>query len=311
MPRRQWRQARPPDETDSTTRKKRAQRRRERARAQELEGNDESNGWAPTTKETKKPKKPKGEPRAQPMKQVPIHASARRGRAEEAEGAEGAEGDAESHYTMADSVCAGGTVERTRRTARPRTAGTACSSWPEGVPRDFSLEASKAPVLFHQKWCFLGCLLVLAWGETTNRTMADGREWYSCRTIRCGSGSWQDCGAGLWNRRQAHGVLAVQRQYSFRRQPEVTQRGKGVTTQTCFLPRGRRAQARSVGEGASPCQANLGVFHGRLLRRGVRAKGAGPSGRNKPAGFPLTFCLFVCLFSLHNSQSMDPKEREE
>ena len=156
-------------------------------------------------------------------------------------------------------------MERTRRTARPRTAGTACSSWPEGVPRDFSLEASKAPVLFHQKWCFLGCLLVLAWGETTNRTMADGREWYSCRTIRCGSGSWQDCGAGLWNRRQAHGVLAVQRQYSFRRQPEVTQRGKGVTTQTCFLPRGRRAQARSVGEGASPCQANLGVFHGRLL----------------------------------------------
>lgn len=187
-------------------------------------------------------------------------------------------------------------MERTRRTARPRTAGTACSSWPEGVPRDFSLEASKAPVLFHQKWCFLGCLLVLAWGETTNRTMADGREWYSCRTIRCGSGSWQDCGAGLWNRRQAHGVLAVQRQYSFRRQPEVAQRDKGVTTLTCFLPRGRRAQARSVGEGASPCQANLGVFHGRLLRRGVRAKGAGPSGRNKPAGFPLTFCLFVCLF---------------
>ena len=237
LPRRQWRQARPPDETDSTTRKKRAQRRRERARAQGLEGDDESNGWAPTTKE------PKDESQAQPMEDIPIHASARRGRAEggaEAEGDEGDEGDAESHYTMADSVCAGGTVERTRRTARPRTAGTACSSWPEGVPRDFSLEASKAPVLFHQKWCFLGCLLVLAWGETTNRTMADGREWYSCRTIRCGSGSWQDCGAGLWNRRQAHGVLAVQRQYSFRRQPEVTQRGTGVTTLTCFLPRGRR-----------------------------------------------------------------------
>ena len=46
-----------------------------------------------------------------------------------------------------------------------------------------------------------------------------------------------------------------------------------------------------MGEGASPCQANLGVFHGRLLRRGVWAKGAGPSGRNKPAGFPLTFCF--------------------
>ena len=34
------------------------------------------------------------------------------------------------------------------------------------------------------------------------------------------------------------------RQYSFRRQPEVTQRDIGVTTLTCFLPRGRRAQAR-------------------------------------------------------------------
>ena len=211
LPRRQRRQARPPDETDSTTRKKRAQRRRERARAQELEGNNESNGWAPTTKKPKKPKEPKDELRAQPMEDIPIHARARRGRAEKAEegeeaegdaeaeeaeedeGGEGDEGDAESHYTMADSVCAGGTVERTRRTARPRTAGTACSSWSDGVPRDFSLEASKAPVLFHQKWCFLGCLLVLAWGKTTNRTMADGREWYSCRTIRCGSGSWQDC----------------------------------------------------------------------------------------------------------------------
>ena len=82
------------------------------------------------------------------------------------------------------------------------------------------------------------------------------------------------------------------RQYSFRRQPEVTQRGKGVTTQTCFLPRGRRAQARSVGEGASPCKANLGVFHGRLLRHGAygrRVRALQGEGR----GFPLTLCLFI------------------
>ena len=65
----------------------------------------------------------------------------------------------------------------------------------------------------------------------------------------------QDCGTGG----RPTGYSLYERQYSFRRQPEVTQRGKGVTTQTCFLPRGRRAQARSVGEGASPCQANLGV----------------------------------------------------
>ena len=94
------------------------------------------------------------------------------------------------------------------------------------------------------------------------------------------------------------------RQYSFRRQPEVTQRGKGVTTQTCFLPRGRRAQARSVGEGTSPCKANLGFFSWAFTQaRGVRAKGAGPSGRNKPAGFPLTFC-FVCR-DFHRSLRYD------
>ena len=89
------------------------------------------------------------------------------------------------------------------------------------------------------------------------------------------------------------GYSLYERQYSFRRQPEVAQRDKGVTTLTCFLPRGRRAQARSVGEGASPCQANLGVFHGRLLRRGVRAKGAGPSGRRPRFSVNI---LFVCLF---------------
>ena len=96
-------------------------------------------------------------------------------------------------------------------------------------------------------------------------------------------------GAGLWNRRQAHGVLAVQRQFSFRRQPEVAHRDKGVTTLTCFLPRGRRAQARSVGEGASPCQANLGVFHGRLLRRAY--------GRRVRAlqGEACRFSVNVCL----------------
>lgn len=281
LPRRQRRQARPPDETDSTTRKKRAQRRRERARAQELEGNDESNGWAPTTKEPKKPKEPKDELRAQPMEDIPIHARARRGRAEEAEeaeedeGGEGDEGDAESHYTMADSVCAGGTVERTRRTARPRTAGTACSSWPEGVPRDFSLEASKAPVLFHQKWCFLGCLLVLAWGETTNRTMADGREWYSCRTIRCGSGSWQDCGAGLWNRRQAHGVLAVTGSIPLGGSPRLLSVARALLPKRVFYLEGggrkpgqwERARARV----RQTWGFFMGVYSGEAYGRRVRA----------------------------------------
>ena len=141
--------------------------------------------------------------RTQSKEQGSDHASARRGRAEGGAEAEGVTTATESHYTMAESVCAGGTEEKTE------DGGDSVFFVSVGVPRDFSLEASKAPVLFHQKWCFLGCLLVLAWGETTNRTMADGREWYSCRTIRCGSGSRQDCGAGLWNRRQAHGVLAV------------------------------------------------------------------------------------------------------
>ena len=66
------------------------------------------------------------------------------------------------------------------------------------------------------------------------------------------------------------------RQYSFRRQPEVTQRDKGVTTQTCFLPRGRRAQAhirhtwglfmdvysdtRRTSEGCGPFREKAEVF---------------------------------------------------
>ena len=81
------------------------------------------------------------------------------------------------------------------------------SSWSMGVPRDFSLEASKTAKT--PEMMFFGLPVGLGWGETTNRTMTDVREEYSCRTIRCGSGSWQDCGTGLWNQRQAHGVLAV------------------------------------------------------------------------------------------------------
>ena len=181
------------------------------------------------------------------------------------------------------------------------------SSWLVGVPRDFSLEASKAfiestrnGVFWDACWSWLGARPRTAlWQTGGNGThavrSAVGRA--VGRTAHTG-------GAGLCNRRQAHGVLVVQRQYSFRRQPEVTQRGKGVTTQTCFLPRGRRAQARSVGEGTSPCKANLGFFSWAFTQaRGVRAKGAGPSGRNKPAGFPLTFC-FVCR-DFHRSLRYD------
>ena len=293
MPRRQWRQARPPGEADSTTRKERAQRRRERARAQELEGNNESNGWAPTTKE------PKDESQAQSMKQVPIHASARRGRAEEAEeaeGAEGAEGDAESHYTMADSVCAGGTVERTRRTARPRTAGTACSSWPEGVPRDFSLEASKAPVLFHQKWCFLGCLLVLAWGETTNRTMADGREWYSCRTIRCGSGSWQDCGAGLWNRRQAHGVLAVTGSIPLGGSPRLLSVARALLPKRVFYLEGGGRKPGQWERARARVRQTWGFFMDVYSGTRRTGEGCGPFREKQACRFSVNILFVVCLF---------------
>ena len=44
----------------------------------------------------------------------------------------------------------------------------------------------------------------------------------------------QDCGTGG----RPTGYSLYERQYSFRRQPEVTQRGKGVTTQTCFYLEG-------------------------------------------------------------------------
>ena len=106
----------------------------------------------------------------------------------------------ESHYTMPDSVCAGGTVERTRRTARPKTAGTACSSWPEGVPRDFSLEASKAPVLFHQKWCFWdACWSWLGARPRTALWQTGGNGTHAVRSAvgrAVGRTAGQDCGTG-------------------------------------------------------------------------------------------------------------------
>ena len=145
----------------------------------------------------------------------------------------------ESHYTMADSVCAGGTVERTRRTARPRTAGTACSSWPEGVPRDFSLEASKAfiestrnGVFWDACWSWLGARPRTALWQT------GGNGTHAVRSAvgrAVGRTAGQDCGTGG----RPTGYSLYERQYSFRRQPEVAQRDKGVTTLTCFLPRGR------------------------------------------------------------------------
>ena len=75
------------------------------------------------------------------------------------------------------------------------------------------------------------------------------------------------------------------RQYSFRRQPEVTQSDKGVTTLMRYLPRGRRAQARSVGEGASPCQANSGDFTGVYSDTRRTGMGAGPSEETSLEGF--------------------------
>ena len=59
------------------------------------------------------------------------------------------------------------------------------------------------------------------------------------------------------------------RQYSFRRQPEVTQRGKGVTTQTCFF--------FTSEEGASLSKAHLGAFHIALYIRWDGVNGADPA----------------------------------
>ena len=200
LPRRQRRQARPPDppdETDSTTRKKRAQRRRERAGAQGLEGDDESNGWAPTPKE---PREPKDEPREQFMEQVPVFASARRGRAEGGAEAEGVTTATESHYTMAESVCAGGTEERTRRTARPRTAGTACSSC-QWVSRGISrLRRQRRPFFFTRNGVFWdACWSWLGARPRTALWQTGGNGTHAVRSAvgrAVGRTAGQDCGTG-------------------------------------------------------------------------------------------------------------------
>ena len=70
-----------------------------------------------------------------------------------------------------------------------------------GCPDGFPLEASKAPVCFHQKWCF-GKPVGLGLGRDTTHTY--GRPFAVHSAVE--SGSWQ-----------AHGVLAVTGSIPFRR----------------------------------------------------------------------------------------------
>ena len=149
--------------------------------------------------------------------------------------------------------------------ARPRTVCSSCQWVSRGISR---LRRQRRPFFFTRNGVFWdACWSWLGARPRTALWQTGGNGTHAVRSAvgRAVGRTAHTGGAGLWNRRQAHGVLAVQKAV-FRRHPEVTQRDKGVTTQTCFLPRGGRAQDRSVGEGASPFQANLGGFHGRLLR---------------------------------------------
>ncbi len=71
------------------------------------------------------------------------------------------------------------------------------------------------------------------------------------------------------------------RQYSFRRQPEVTQRGKGVTTQTCFFTSREEGASPVSGRGREPVSGKLERFIGALSQAG-RSEGCRSFTRNKP-----------------------------
>ena len=65
-----------------------------------------------------------------------------------------------------------------------------------GCPDGFPLEASKAPVSFSPEMVFFkGSLLVLAWGEITNRTYGrrEGIGTYAVHSA-VSRACWQDCG---------------------------------------------------------------------------------------------------------------------
>ena len=180
--------------------------------------------------------------------------------------------------------------------ARPRTAGTACSSWSEGVPRDFSLEASKAPVLFHQKWCFWdACWSWLGARPRTALWQTGGNGTHAVRSAvgrAVGRTAGQDCGTSGrltgYSLSQAVFLQAAARGCSAR---------QGRYYPNVFFTSRKEGASPVSGRGREPVSGKLGGFSWTFTQEGVRAKGAGPSGRNKPAGFPLTFvCLFVCLF---------------
>ena len=92
-----------------------------------------------------------------------------------------------------------------------------------GCPDGFPLEASKAPVSFSPEMVFFqGKPVGLGLGRDHEPHLRQtGGNWYLCRTFRCESGMlaglWEAGTAGLWNQRQAHGVLAVTGSIPFRR----------------------------------------------------------------------------------------------
>ena len=135
--------------------------------------------------------------------------------------------------------------------------------------------------------------MVLAWGETTNRTMADGREWYSCRTIRCGSGSRQDCGAGLWNRRQAHGVLAVTGSIPLGGSPRLLSVARALLPKRVFYLEGGGRKPGQWERARARVRQTWGFFMD-VYSGGRTGEGCGPFREKQACRFSVNICLFVC-----------------
>ena len=111
-------------------------------------------------------------------------------------------------------------------------------------------------------------------------------------------------GAGLWDRRQAHGVLAVTGSIPLGGSPRLLSVTRALLPKRVFYLEGGGRKPGQWERARARVRQTWGFFMGVYSGTRRTGEGCGPF-REKPAGFPLTVCLFVCCFAVFPTQLMD------
>ena len=198
---------------------------------------------------------------------------------------------------MADSVCAGGTEERTRRNARPRTAGTACSSC-QWVSRGISrLRRQRRPFFFTRNGVFWdACWSWLGARPRTALWQTGGNGTHAVRSAvgRAVGRTAHTGGAGLWNRRQAHGVLAVTGSIPLGGSPRLLSVARALLPKRVFYLEGGGRKPGQWERARARVRQTWGFFMGVYSGTRRTGEGCGPFREKQACRFSVNI-LFVCL----------------